>query len=156
MSNTRGEMIESMRRFPGELSAAVSGLDDADLHTPYMDGEWTVAQNVHHLADSHLHAFIRVKSALVEDRPTFALYDQDVWATTKDVLAVPIQASMMMLSGLHERWCALWDSLDDDHWNRVAVHPTAGDRTIESFLELYSGHGPRHVDQIRQTLAAKP
>ena len=156
MSDTRSAMIESMRRFPGELEAAVSGLSDADLHTPYMEGEWTVAQNVHHLADSHLHAFIRVKSALLEDRPTFALYDQEVWATTTDVLEVPIAASMMMLAGLHERWCALWDSLDDAQWGRVAIHPTSGDRTIESFLVLYSGHGPGHLDQIRQTLAAKP
>jgi len=156
MTDARTQMIETMRSMPAGLDALVAPLTPEQLHTPYMAGEWTVAQNVHHLADSHMHAFIRVKSALTAERPTFALYDQDDWAETPDVKNVDISESLAILGGLHARWCALWDSLDDEQWQRLAVHPVDGERSVERFLEIYSAHGAGHMDQIRRTLAAAP
>ncbi|HLV36902.1 MAG TPA: putative metal-dependent hydrolase [Spirillospora sp.] len=151
----RRQRIEMMRQFPAELEALVKDLSDADLHTPYLAGEWTVAQNVHHVADSHMHAFIRVKLALTEDYPTIKPYNQDAWAETPDARTFPITASLTLIKALHERWCALWDSLSDDQWQRAVKHPESGDVTVEGFLKTYSNHGAAHIDQIRRTLAAK-
>jgi hypothetical protein len=151
----RRQRIEIMRRFPAELETLVKDLSDADLHTAYLAGEWTVAQNVHHVADSHMHAFIRVKLALTEDYPTIKPYNQDAWAETADARTVPITVSLALIRALHERWCALWDSLSDDQWQRAVKHPEAGDVTVEGFLKTYSNHGAAHIDQIRRTLAAK-
>lgn len=151
----RRQMIETMRRFPAELEALVESLSDEDLHTPYMAGEWTVAQNVHHVADSHMNAFIRVKLALTEDYPTIKPYNQNLWAETADAYELPLGSSLMLIKALHTRWCALWDSLNEDQWTRKVVHPESGDVTVEGFLRTYSNHGAAHIDQIQRTLAAK-
>lgn len=151
----RSQRIEIMRRFPAELRALVSSLSQSDLHTAYLSGEWTVAQNVHHVADSHMNAFIRVKLALTEDYPTIKPYNQDAWAETADVQNVAIEHSLALLNALHVRWCALWDSLSDDQWLRPVRHPESGEVTVEGFLKSYSDHGLAHIDQIQRTLAAK-
>jgi hypothetical protein len=149
-------MIDAMRRLPAELTALVSGLDDADLYTAYMPGEWTVAQNVHHLADAHMNAFIRVKLGLTEDHPTIKPYNQDRWAETPEADQLPIASSLAIIEGLHARWCVLWESLDDTQWARTVNHPERGAMTVESFLRTYANHGAAHLDQITRTLAAKP
>jgi hypothetical protein len=149
-------MIETIRNFPDDLEALVSGLSEADLHTHYLDGEWTVAQNVHHLADSHMNSVIRLKLALTEDIPTIRPYDQDAWAELPDSHAIPLASSLMILRGLHERWCILWDSLDEAQWQRRYLHPETGrEATLERLLELYDEHCKAHIDQITRTLAAK-
>lgn len=151
----REQRIEIMRRFPEEFEALVSDLSAEDLHTHYLAHEWTVAQNVHHVADSHMNAFIRVKLGLTEMNPTIKVYDQDAWAVTADVGSVPISMSLAIIKGLHERWCALWESLDEEDWARPVNHPEAGQITVEHFLRTYSNHGAAHIDQIERTLAAK-
>lgn len=151
----RHEMIETMRQFPAEFAALVQDLSDEDLHTAYLDGEWTVAQNVHHVADSHMNSFIRIKLGLTEDHPTIKTYHQDDWAATADARDNPIQSSLMLIQGLHQRWCILWESLADEQWSRPVNHPEVGEITIEHFLEIYAGHGTAHIDQITKTLAAK-
>ena len=151
----RQARIETIRQFPARLKALVSDLSAEDLHTPYLDGEWSVAQNVHHVADSHMNAFIRVKLGLTERQPTIKVYEQDDWAVTADVAQVPISASLTILKGLHERWCALWESLSEDDLARLVDHPEAGIITIEHFLGSYSDHCDGHIDQIQRTLAAK-
>lgn len=151
----RQQKIEAIRRFPDELAALVTGLSEADLHTAYLDGEWTVAQNVHHVADSHMNAFIRVKLALTEHVPTIKTYHQELWAETADSHDLPVESSLAILRGLHERWCVLWESLSDDQWLRPVNHPEAGTVTVEGFLNTYANHGAAHIDQIQRTLAAR-
>lgn len=154
-ANERQSLIEAMRRLPDDLEASVAGLTTADLDTPFMPGEWTVAQNVHHIADSHMNAFIRTKLALTEASPTIKPYDQEAWAETVDASG-DIGASLALIRGLHERWCSLWDRLSDEQWQRPYVHPDSGPQVIEDLLTVYARHGAGHIDQIERTLAARP
>ena len=151
----RQAMIDTMRQFPAQLEALVKDLSDEDLHTAYLDGEWTVAQNVHHVADAHMNAFIRVKLGLTEDHPAIKGYQQDDWAQTADARDLPVASSLALIKGLHERWCVLWESLSEAQWSRPVILPTAGERPVEHFLRTYSNHGNAHIDQITKTLAAK-
>lgn len=151
----RQNRIERLRALPERLEALVAGLRDTDLYTPYLAGEWTVAQNVHHLADSHMNAFIRLKLLLTEDRPTLKPYHQDMWAATPDAMNLPVESSLALLRGLHARWAVLFESLSDDQWQRSGFHPENGDITAEDLLRTYAGHGEAHLDQITRTLAAR-
>jgi hypothetical protein len=151
----RQSMIATIRQFPARFEVLVKDLSEDDLHTTYLQGEWTVAQNVHHVADSHMNAFIRVKLGLTEDHPTIKVYNQDAWAQTGEAGNLPIESSLMLLKGLHERWCALWESLRDEQWSRPVMHPEAGEITVEHFLRDYAAHGEAHINQISRTLAAK-
>lgn len=150
----RRERINRIRRFPSELEVAVKDLTEEQLMTEFIRGEWTVAQNVHHVADSHMNAFIRTKLLLTEDNPTIRPYDQDKFAERVDSFDAPIQYSILLLRGLHHRWVALFESLSEAEWVRPGVHPESGPITVESILITYSDHGIGHLDQISRTLAA--
>ncbi len=153
-SSEREKMIRRIEALPGQLQDAVRGLSDAQLDTPYRGGGWTVRQVVHHLADSHLNAFVRTKLILTEERPTLKPYSQDAWSTLADA-SLPIAPSLEILSGLHRRWVALLRSIPEADWSRPAFHPERGEVTPESMLAMYAGHGENHVAQIRSLREAR-
>lgn len=144
----RTNALAKIRDLPDAVEGAVRGLDDRQLDTPYREGGWTVRQVVHHLADSHLNAFIRMKLLLTEDRPTLKPYDQDDWAGLVDS-RLPVAPSLAILRGLHERWAALIGSLPESAWSRTGYHPERGDISMDDLLGIYAGHGEKHVEQIR-------
>ncbi|MGB5105384.1 MAG: putative metal-dependent hydrolase [Candidatus Zixiibacteriota bacterium] len=147
-AHDRKHMIDQIRNLPALVRDSVKGLNDEQLNTPYGPGKWTVLQVVHHLADSHMNAFVRMKLVLTEDHPTIKVYGQDDWARTREASQYPIQASLSIISGLHERWSNLLDSLPEPAWKRTAYHPEHGDMILEDFLKIYAGHGENHVGQI--------
>jgi hypothetical protein len=144
----RKDHIERIRALPGLLENAVKGLSNAQLDTPYRDGGWSVRQVVHHLADSHMNAFVRMKLILTEEHPALKPYDQDRWAALVDGAQLPVHSSLAIVRGLHERWVALMESIPDTAWPRAGYHPERGDITLEKILMIYSGHGEKHVQQI--------
>lgn len=150
----RRALIEKIRSFPAQLEAQVSALSEAQLTTRFLAGEWTVAQIVHHLADSHVNAFVRVKLILTEDRPTLKPYNQNAWAETAEAGSASIQGALAILRGLHQRWVTLFESLKDADWGRVGVHPEAGEITLDDILTTYANHGEAHLAQINKTLTA--
>lgn len=152
----RQQRIAKIRQLPEQVAALVDGLTAAQLTTPFLAGEWSVAQNVHHLADSHLNSYIRLKLILTEENPTIRPYDQDDWAKTPEANLPDLSASLTLLHGLHQRWADLFDSLNEAQWQRTGFHPESGVITPISLLTGYAEHGEAHLDQIQRTLAAQP
>ncbi len=152
----RAARIDKIRRLPEQLAALTSGLSDEDLNTPYLAGEWTVSQNVHHVADSHMNAYIRFKLICTEDDPPLKPYQQDMWAELPDGHHLPLEYSLSILRGLHARWCVLLEQVSDEQWSRGGFHPDNGVMTLDDILDNYARHGEGHLDQIQRTLAAKP
>lgn len=144
------DCIQRIERLPEALASAVAGLNDEQLDTPYRSGGWSVRQVVHHLADSHLHAYIRMKLAFTEHHPTLKPYDQNVWAELLDASAAPIESSLLILKGLHARWATFLKSIPEADWTRTAFHPENGEMKLETFLDYYASHGSHHVEQIRR------
>ena len=150
----RQTRIDRIRRFPAELTALVENLTEAQLSAKTIEGEWTVQQIVHHLPDSHMNSVTRLKLILTEDKPTIQPYDQELWAELYDVWHTPIEASLLILRGLHERWCNLFESVDEEQWTREGFHPEIGDITVTDLLQIYSDHCDEHIDQINRVLQA--
>jgi uncharacterized damage-inducible protein DinB len=150
----RRTAIAAIRATPAHLRAAVSGLDDTQLQTPYRDGGWTVRQVVHHVPESHMNAFTRFKLALTEDNPTIRAYEEDRWARLGDVARAPIETSLALLDALHERWVILLEVMSDADFRRPLVHPQAGQMPLDRMLQLYAWHGPHHVAHVT-TLRAR-
>jgi hypothetical protein len=134
---------------PEWLAAAVEGLDVRQLDTPYREGGWTVRQVVHHLADSHLNAYARVRLALTEETPSIKPYDQDAWANLPDARHGVVAPSLAILVALHERWVALLSSLTPEQFEREFHHPEL-DRcvSLNVMLAMYAWHGRHHVAHI--------
>jgi hypothetical protein len=149
MADDRTMKLAALRDLPHRLREVVNGLQDIQLDTPYRQGGWTVRQVVHHLADSHMHAYLRMKFIVTEDHPVIKPYDQDRWASVADAARSPLEPSMLILDGLHHRWVQFLESLPEAAWTRSALHPERGEVTLESMLRTYAGHGERHVAQIR-------
>jgi len=144
----RRTMIEQIAELPAKVRAAVAGLSEQQLDTPYRDGGWTVRQVVHHLADSHLNAFVRFKLALTEDRPGVKTYQQELWAETPDAKSAPAGLSLTLVESLHQRWTVLLNSLVPADFARSLCHPELGEVTLEKYLAMYAWHGRHHVAHI--------
>ena len=150
----RQSKIAQIRDFPPIIRSAVRDLNDKQLDTPYRDGGWTPRQVVHHLADSHMNAYLRFRWLITEDHPTIKTYEQDDWAKLPDS-RLPLDSSLTILEGLHKRWAALLESLPDAAWSRTGTHPEIGEVTLDDLLEIYSGHGVHHAGQITDLRARK-
>jgi hypothetical protein len=140
--------ISSIENLPARLASLVSGASDKQLSRPYKAGGWNARQVIHHLADSHMHSYLRCKKIVAEDHPTLQPYDQDVWAAMHDANTCPTGHSLLILQGLHARWTAFFRSLPDSAWTRTAFHPERGDVTLESMLTLYAAHGEGHLVHV--------
>jgi uncharacterized damage-inducible protein DinB len=143
----RADAIESVAQTPGKLRAAITGLDDQQLDTPYRPGGWTVRQVTHHLPDSHLNAYVRFKLALTEEVPTIKPYQEDRWAQLADS-ALPVEVSLQLLEALHRRWVVLLDSIQEAQWSRQLIHPESGQQRLDQLLAMYAWHGPHHTAQV--------
>lgn len=145
----RANHIADIAALPGQVRAAVAGLSNAQLDTPYRPGGWSVRQVVHHLADSHANGFIRNKLALTEQNPTIKPYDEVGWAELPDS-ALPVEVSLQMLEAIHARWVALLEPLPAERFAAPYQHPETGPQTIDTSLSTYSWHGRHHVAHITE------
>jgi len=145
----RRESIARIGSLPADLKAALAV---ARLDQPYREGGWTTRQVVHHVADSHMNAFIRFRLALTEDRPTIKPYNEAAWATLADASLDP-QLSINILDGLHQRWHVMLQAMSESDFAREAIHPDHGPRSIDWFLQLYAWHGRHHIGHIKLTAA---
>ena len=146
----RQQAMDDIACLPGKMQAAVKGLNEAQLDTPYRAGGWTVRQVVHHVPDSHLNAYMRLKLALTEDKPTIKPYDQEAWSKLADSKSTPIEVSLALLTSVHDRWDRIWRSLEPEQFARPLVHPENGERTIDWLLFLYAWHGKHHTAHITE------
>ena len=145
---SRAGWIADIEQLPEKMRAAVEGLNEAQLDTPYRPGGWTVRQVVHHVPDSHMNAFIRFKFALTEDVPQIKAYDEAKWAELADGRSGPPEPSMVLLDGLHARWTRLLRSMRDADFQRELNHPEHGRLSLDRMLALYSWHCRHHVAHI--------
>ncbi len=145
----RAECLARIAAAPARLRAAVAGLDDARLDTPYRPGGWTVRQVIHHVADSHVNAYTRIRLALTEDTPTIKPYEEARWAELPDARTLPVEISLTLLDGLHARWVALLQRLGADQVGRRLRYPEH-DRlmTIDELIAMYAWHGDHHTAHV--------
>lgn len=151
---SRAEKIAIIRDFVPRLREAVSDLTDEQLTTQYNPPEWTVAQNVHHLVDSHVNSYIRFKLILTEDNPTLRPYDEAAFAKLPEASAPYLDDSLTILEGLHARWTRMLDAITDAQWSRTGYHPE-NDATIslDELLDSYVQHCDAHLAQLNAVKA---
>jgi uncharacterized damage-inducible protein DinB len=140
--------IAALAELPGRLSDAFEGLSREQLDTSYREGGWTLRQVVHHLADSHMQAFLRLRLALTEDWPAITAYDEKAWAELRDSTAAPVGWSVKLLEELHARWVMLLESLTEEQWARGVKHPERGPMSLETATQMYAWHSRHHVAHI--------
>lgn len=144
----RPALIDIIEAAPARFRQAVAGLDDRQLDTPYRPGGWTVRQVAHHIAESHMHVFLRTRWALVDENPSVKAYDEAKWAELYDSRTMPIAPSLALLEGLHERWTYLLRSMTDAQYARTYNHSDLGPLRLDRVLGLYAWHSRHHAAHI--------
>jgi uncharacterized damage-inducible protein DinB len=149
--DTKVEWLTEIKFLPVALENALLNLDEAQLHTPYREGGWTIHQLVHHIADSHINAYCRYKLGLTEDNPTIKPYDQDLWAQMNDVQKLPVNISLTLLHALHARWYEMLKYVTDDEWNNRTIYHPEHKKTMRLWYLLgnYAWHCRHHLAHIR-------
>lgn len=146
----KASFLDDIEQTPARLRAAVRGLSDQQLDTPYRDGGWTVRQVVHHVPDSHMNAYVRFKLALTEEEPTIRPYMENLWAELPEAKTASIDLSLTLLDSLHKRWTMALRGITPAEWKRSFRHPEIGIVSLEKNLALYAWHGKHHVAHVTQ------
>jgi hypothetical protein len=141
--------IDTIEALPEKLRMAVKELNDVQLDTQYRLGGWTIRQVVHHLPDSHLNAYIRMKLAVTEDKPAIKTYDEAKWAELPDAIASSAEISLMLVESLHKRWVIFLRALTQEQLKRTLVHPELGERAVDDIIGMYAWHGEHHLAHIK-------
>ena len=144
----RQTLIEQIAATPEKMRAAVEGLTDEQLNTPYRPEGWTVRQVVHHVPESHMNSYVRFKLAITEEEPTIKPYFEDRWAQLDDARQAPVELSLNLLHALHERWVWFLRSLKEPDFQRSFRHPELGTVSLDKNIALYAWHGRHHVAHI--------
>lgn len=147
-ADARAEWIAIIEACPAQMREAVAGLTDRQLDTPYRAEGWTARQVVHHVADSHMNAYIRFKLALTEDRPTIRPYDEAAWAELPEARTAPPDLSLDLLETLHRRWVASLRAMTAGDFQRVFLHPDLGVVLLDVALSHYAWHSRHHVAHV--------
>ncbi|MFO0092976.1 MAG: YfiT family bacillithiol transferase, partial [Gemmatimonadaceae bacterium] len=150
----RTAFIERLALLPAHVASAIDGLTDEEFARPYRPGGWTVGQLVHHIADSHANAYVRVKLGLTEDTPTIKPYDQDAWVALADSALDP-HVSLMMLTAVHARLVAVVRAMTPAEFRRRLLHPENGPMTLDQLVALYAWHGDHHVAHLEAYKAGR-
>lgn len=155
---TRADYIATIRNLPAQLRDKVAGLTREQLTTAYNAPEWTIAQNIHHLADTHMICIRRFKLVLTSPRFQFTAYDVNAIAEYPDAKDADIETSLLILDGLQERWAILLENLSEEEWGKIGLgaSPEQPDYSLEDLARVYSQHGPNHLQQIQDVLDRMP
>ena len=141
-------LMSQLADVPNRLRAAVAHLSEQQLNTPYRPNGWTVRQVVHHLADAQMNWYVRTRMALTESETRVKPYDEAAWAELHDARTGPLEPSLMLLDGLHQRWIELFRSMTEEEWKRRLIHPDRGVFVLDSTLPMHVWHGRHHTAQI--------
>jgi hypothetical protein len=151
----REEWLADILFLPRQLEMSILNLDEQQLNTPYREGGWTPRQVIHHVADSHMNAFIRFKLGLTEINPTIKPYEESLWAEMSDY-KLAVNLSLTLLHALHNRWYDMLKHIKEDEWNRTVFHPEhKKEMTLWFLLGMYSWHGHHHtahITSLRETM----
>jgi hypothetical protein len=139
--------ITEIENAPRLLREAVKGLQEDQLDTPYRPEGWTVRQVVHHLPDSHLNSYIRLKLALTEEKPVIKPYQEDKWAELPDS-KLPVEVSLQLLEAIHSRWVSILTTLSPTELEKTFYHPESGENSIATMIALYAWHSRHHIAHI--------
>lgn len=141
--------IRVLEEFPASLRKAVQGLNDEQLDTPYREGGWTLRQVVHHVADSHLNAYIRCKLAVTEENPTVKVYEEQRWAELPEAKHAPVELSLPLVESLHKRWVVFLKNLSAEQLQMTFHHPVSkANVTLQRTIALYAWHCSHHLAHI--------
>lgn len=149
-SAKKEDRIQTLESLPQTMRTLVAQMSEQELNTQYRPEGWTARQVIHHVADSHMNAYIRFKWGLTEDSPIIKAYDETAWAELEDYKNTPVEVSLQLLENLHNRWTNLLRSMTDEQWNKEISHPDWENKlSLKFLLTQYDWHSRHHLGHLQ-------
>lgn len=145
------EWLKQTETYTQRLRETVANLSDTELNKTYREGSWNVRQLVHHIADSQLNMYQRLKLALTDDNPTVPAFDEEKWAIQPDT-KLPVESSIKMLEGINERIVELGKHLTEEQLNRTFTHQVNGAIKVATKVAKLAWHEEHHLAHIKIAL----
>lgn len=153
----RKDLTKRIEVLPERLEKLSRQLSDRSLNHSYRESGWNARQIIHHLADSHMNAYLRFKLALTEENPVIKPYNQDAFALFNDAQNADISTSMILLEKLHIKWVDTIYRMKTEAFDRTYMHPEYNKiTTLNQALALYAWHGDHHFAQIEVIIKKYP
>ncbi len=147
------ELIAKIEQLPELLIDLIGNLTKEEYEFVYRPDGWNIRQVVHHIADSHMNAFVRLKLSLTEENPTIKPYDENAFVQLDDCTYELVDASIAIIKGLHSKWTALFRSMSDEDFEKTYFHPESKKEwMMKDVLALYAWHGEHHLAHIKNAL----
>jgi len=148
--------ISSINNLPNRLNNILEKLPEDHLKWAYRPEGWQICQVVHHISDSHINAFIRMRIACSNSGGQIAPYDEKAWAEFPDSKSTNLENSMEIISSIHRKWVTFLEGLSEQDLNKSYYHPADKVKvTIREAIQMYAWHGEHHFAHIVQGLASK-
>ena len=150
------EWIITIKDFHKKVKQLTENLTTEQKNWRYRPDGWKIKQVVHHCADSHMNSIIRFKLAITEENPKIRPYYEDRWAELIDSQDDDLENSLLLLTGLHNKWAQLLESFSATDLKREFIHPEHGRRfVLDEAIGMYAWHCNHHLAHIKQALEAK-
>lgn len=143
-------MIQDIEKLPSQIKETYNKLSKSQKHLSYRDGGWSALQVLHHIADSHLNAYNRLKLTLTEDNPTVKPYDENLWAALPDANSENAEASLLLIEGIQHKLAQTFSNMKRADFERTFFHPEH-QKSFNLFwlISLYHWHGRHHLGHLR-------
>jgi|SRR5690606_12855569 len=146
------EWLKQIETYTERLRETVNSLNEEEWDKKYREGSWNVRQLVHHIADSQLNMYQRLKLALTDDNPTVPAFDEEKWAIQPDT-ELPVDSSIMMLEGINQRIVSLVPSLSEEQLSRSFTHEANGEIKVSTKIAKLAWHEEHHLEHIKIALS---
>jgi DinB family protein len=149
-SQERQKLIAQYKEGYNEVTRSLEGFP-ADLLTAHpIQGKWSAAEIVHHLADSETTSGLRLRRLLVEDHPLIQGYDQDAYAGRLNYNNREMAPALEAFRSARATAAQLFEFMSDEDWQREGTHSESGSYSMEDWLTIYAAHAHNHAAQIRR------
>lgn len=142
------EQLESYGRGEEEVRACLADIPKEIWDWSPGPGQWTIQQNIIHLADAEVHGYIRCRRILAEAGSQVLGYDQEKWASSLAYENQDAESALQLYGLLRKMTVALLNTLSKDQWFLTIQHNENGPMMLWQWLRCYENH--THILQIQR------
>src|SRR5205807_3936402 len=153
-SEEREKMIARYKDGYEEVLQSLKDFTEQSLTAHPIEGKWSTAEILHHLADSETTSALRLRRLLVEDHPLIQAYDQEAYAARLDYNRRDVVPALDAFRSARATTAQLFDLMSDEDWQREGTHSESGAYTPEDWLRIYAAHAHNHAAQIARLRGA--
>ncbi|MHA1984900.1 MAG: DinB family protein [Candidatus Hodarchaeales archaeon] len=146
MTESLNDLVSEVKNFPSKLQLLIETIPEDQLNQTIEN--WSIKDIIHHLADTHIVIYIRIKEILVNQPISVKPVNNQTWSALVDYKSA-ISSSLNIISGIHERLSVVLDDLTPEEFSKTFNHPERGEISLNDYIRTLVTHGNGHIEKIQ-------